>query len=73
MWFLISLLLKLWLSLFCGFILYYLLREFISFYIKKYKEKVLWKSGFTNEETQEAFKKSEKQFWEDIIKGKQDV
>lgn len=73
MWFLFWIILKTWLIFFLGWISYYLLKELFVYGKNRYKDYVLRKSGFINAETHEAFKKSEKQFWEDIIKGKQDV
>ena len=70
MWFLFWIILKTWWIFFLGWISYYLLKELFVYGKNRYKEYVLRRSGFINAETHEAFKKSEKQFWEDITKGK---
>jgi len=69
MWFLLWIILKMWLIFFLGWISFYLLKELFVYYRNRYKDNVLRKRGFINAETYEAYKKSEKQFWENITKG----
>lgn len=66
MWFLFWLIVKFWLLLFIGLVSYYLLKDLFIYAKNCFKDYTLRKSGFLNEETHEAFKKSEKQFWENI-------